>query len=99
MRQIGIELLSGASNLLHSMPEIKPKELYTTKETQDFLKVSSSTMKRLIKNGIIKAHRVGGAWRIWGDDILLLVSPKLEKKVYGIYKKVRDKTRETIEKW
>lgn len=81
------------------MTEIHSKELYTTKETQDFLKVSSSTMKRMIKNGIIKAHRVGGAWRIWGDDILLLVSPKLEKKVYEAYAKVRDKTRETIEKW
>jgi len=81
------------------MTEIKPKELYTTKETQDFLKVSSSTMKRMIKNGIISAHRVGGTWRIWGDDILLLVSPKLEKKVYEAYTKVRDKTRKKIEEW
>ena len=56
-------------------------------------------MKRMIKNGIIEAHRVGGVWRIWGDDILLLVSPKLEKKVYGVYKNIRDKTKEAIEKW
>lgn len=81
------------------MGEINPREIYTTKETQDFLKVSSSTMKRMIKNGIINVHRVGGMWRIWGDDILLLVSPKLEKKVYWKYKKLRDKTKETIEKW
>jgi len=81
------------------MPEIKPRELYTTKETQDFLKVSSSTMKRMIKNGIIKAHRVGGTWRIWGDDILMLVSPKLEEKIYWKYKKIKDKTKEAIERW
>ena len=81
------------------MPEINRKELYTTRETQDFLKVSSSTMKRMIKNGIIKAHRVGGTWRIWGDDILILVSPKLEKKVYEAYTKVRDKTRKKLEEW
>ena len=81
------------------MPEINRKELYTTRETQDFLKVSSSTMKRMIKNGIIKAYRVGGTYRIWGDDILLLVSPKLEKKVYEAYTKVRDKTKEKIEEW
>jgi len=87
------------AHLNFTMAEIKPKELYTTKETQDFLKVSSSTMKRMIKNGIINAHRVGGTWRIWGDDILLLVSPKLEKKVYEAYTKVRDKTREKIEEW
>jgi len=81
------------------MPEIKPKEIYTTKEAQDFLKVSSSTIKRMLKRGIIKAYKVGGVYRIWGDDILNLVSPKLEKKVYKVYKKVREKTRKTIERW
>jgi len=81
------------------MAEIKQNELYTTKEAQDFLKISSSTMKRMIKSGIIKAHRVGGTWRIWGDDILLLVSPEFEKKVYETYVKVREKTREKIEPW
>jgi len=81
------------------MSEIKPKEIYTTKEAQDFLKVSSSTMKRLLKRGIIKAYRVGGTYRIWGDEILNLVSPKLGEKVYKVYSKVKDKTRKTIEKW
>ena len=81
------------------MSEIKPKEIYTTKEAQDFLKVSSSTFKRLLKRGIIKAYKVGGTYRIWGDEILNLVSPKLEKKVYKVYSKVKDKTRKTIEKW
>ena len=81
------------------MSEIKPKEIYTTKEAQDFLKVSSSTMKRLLKRGIIKAYRVGGTYRIWGDEILNLVSPKLGEKVYKAYSKVKDKTRKTIEKW
>jgi len=81
------------------MVEIKPKEVYTTKEAQDFLKVSSSTMKRLLKGGIIKAYKVGGTYRIWGSEILQLVSPKLESKVYKVYDKVREKTRKTIEKW
>jgi len=81
------------------MSEINPKEVYTTKETQDFLKVSSSTVKRMLKRGIIKAYKVGGTYRIWGSEILELVSPKLEEKVYKVYKKVRDKTEKTIEKW
>ncbi len=81
------------------MPEIKPKEVYTTKEAQDFLKISESTIKRLLKRGMIKAYKVGGTYRIWGSEILQLVSPKLESKVYKIYEKVRDKTRKTIEKW
>jgi excisionase family DNA binding protein len=81
------------------MTEINPKEIYTTKETQDFLKISDSTIKRMLKRGIIKAYKVGGTYRIWGDEILRLVSPEAERKVYNAYKKVRDKAKEAIEKW
>ena len=81
------------------MPEIKPNEIYTTEEAQDFLKVSNSTIKRFLKKGIIKAYKVGGRYRIWGSEILRLVSPEVESKVYRVYKKVKDKTKETIEKW
>jgi len=84
---------------IQGMSEIKPKEIYTTKEAQDFLKVSSSTIKRLLKRGIIKAYKVGGTYRIWGDEILNLVSPKVEKKVYRAYKKIKNKTKRTISKW
>lgn len=78
---------------------INPKEVYTTKEAQDFLKVSQSTIKRLLKRGIIKAYKVGGTYRIWGSELLQLVSPKLESKVYKVYTKAREKTRKAIEKW
>ena len=79
--------------------EIRPEKIYTPKEARDFLKVSESTMKRMLKNGIIKAYKVSGQYRIWGSEILLLVSPKLESGVYKVYKKIREKTRDTIEKW
>jgi len=78
---------------------INPKEVYTTKEAQNFLKVSSSTFKRLLKRGVIKAYKVGGVYRIWGDEILKLVSPKTGERIYKVYAKLKDKTRETIEKW
>jgi len=81
------------------MLEIKPKEIYTTKETQDFLKISESTIKRLLKKGIIKAYKVGGRYRIWGSEILRLVSPEIESKVYKVYKRFKEKTKKTIEKW
>lgn len=81
------------------MPEIKPNEIYTTEEARDFLKISDSTIKRFLKKGIIKAYKVGGRYRIWGSEILKLVSPELESKVYKVYKKVKDKTRRTIENW
>lgn len=81
------------------MPEIKPREVYTTKEVQDFLKISDSTMKRMIKNGIITAYKVGGVYRIWGDEILKHLSPKTAERVYNIYHRIKEKTKKTIEKW
>ena len=81
------------------MPEIKPNQIYTTEETRDFLKVSESTIKRFLKKGIIRAYKVGGQYRIWGDEILRLISPEVESKAYKVYSKIRDKTKKTIEKW
>ncbi len=81
------------------MPEIKPNEVYTTEEAQSFLKISNSTIKRLLRKGLLRAYKVGGQYRIWGSEILRLVSPEVESKVYKVYKKVKDKTRKTIDKW
>lgn len=81
------------------MSEINPNEIYTTEEARDFLKISESTIKRMLKRGLIKAYKVGGQHRIWGSEILSLVSPRVEEKVYKVYKKVKDKTKRTIEEW
>jgi hypothetical protein len=42
---------------------------------------------------------VGGQYRIWGSEILRLISPEVESKVYKVYDRARSKTRRTIEKW
>ena len=81
------------------MPQINPNEIYTTEEARSFLKVSESTIKRMLKSGILEAYKVGGQYRIWGSEILILVSPEVEKKVYKAYRKLRDKTEETIKDW
>lgn len=81
------------------MNEIEPEKIYTSKETRDFLKISESTMKRMLKNGIIKAYKVSGQYRIWGHEILKLVSPELDKSVFKMYKNLRSKTKEIIKKW
>ena len=79
--------------------EIKPNIVYTTEETRDFLKVSESTIKRLLKRGAIKAYKVGGQYRILGVEILRVVSPHAENDVYYTYKKFKDKAKKIIEKW
>ena len=79
--------------------EIKSNEVYTTKEVQDYLRVSKSTVKRLLKRGVIKANKVGGQYRVLGREVLNLISPKAEEKASDIYQKIKERTKKTIEKW
>lgn len=69
--------------------EIKADEVYTPKETQNLLKVSPSTMTRLIKKGLIRAAKVGKQYRIMGRDILRVLSPEFEDTVGKLYNKGR----------
>ena len=78
---------------------IKENSVYTTKEVQDYLKVSKSTMKRLLKKGILRANKVGNQYRVLGREILSLISPQAEKKASDIYQKIKHKTKETIQGW
>jgi len=79
--------------------EIKPGKIYTPKETRDFLKVSESTMKRMIRDGIIRAYKVSGQYRIWGIEILKLTSPSFRFQLYRFYMKIRNKIRQIIKGW
>jgi len=79
--------------------EIKANAVYTTNETQAILKVSNSTMKRMLKNGLIKANKVGGQYRILGKEILRLVSPEVEKKAIKSYLNIKQKVVNKINKW
>ena len=79
--------------------EIKPNAVYTTNETQKLLKISNSTIKRMLKNGLIKANKVGGQYRILGKEILRLVSPEAEKQVVRSYLELKNKVVNKINKW
>ena len=81
------------------MSEINPKEVYTTSETQDLLKISSSTMKRLLKRGLIKANKIGGQYRITGKELLRLVSPQIERRAVGAYQKLKKGIKNKIKSW
>jgi excisionase family DNA binding protein len=81
------------------MSEIKPNEVYTTEETQDLLKVSNSTVKRMLKSGLLRANKVGKQYRILGHELLRLVSPDVENKAVDAYQKIKSKTREKVKGW
>lgn len=78
---------------------IDPDKIYTTEEAQDYLRVSNSTIKRLLKNGILRANKVGGRYKILGSELVRLVSPKIEKKARKLYFDLKEKTQDVIKKW
>lgn len=81
------------------MEEIKPNGIYTTKETREILKVSDSTIKRLLKKGVLRAAKIGHQYRILGREILRLVAPGAEKPASRLYQRLKKKTKEIINNW
>ena len=81
------------------MSEIKANEVYTTEETQKLLKVSNSTIKRMLKSGLLRANKIGKQYRILGHEILHLVSPQIENKAVEVYQKIKFTAREKTEDW
>lgn len=79
--------------------EIKPNAVYTTGEAQELLKISNSTIKRMLKNGLLRANKVGKNYRILGIEILRLVSPGSEKKAIKSYLEVKDRVINKIKDW
>ena len=69
--------------------QINENEVYTHEETQEILKLSSSTVTRMIKKGLIRAAKVGKQYRIMGKELLRVLSPKLEDQVGKAYNKAR----------
>lgn len=70
--------------------KIEEDQLYTPKEVQAYLKVSSSTMTRMIKKGLILAARVGKQYRIRGAEILIFLMPQIASKVRYKYRRARE---------
>jgi len=63
-------------------------EVYTPQEVINALKISDSTFRRLIRNGVLKAAKIGGQYRILGKHVLQLLNPTLPVKVKNVYKKI-----------
>ncbi len=77
--------------------EIEPNTVYTTREVMKFLKISNSTIKRMLKKGLIRANKVGGQYRIMGKEILRLISPTVEKRAVDTYQRVKKNVIKTLD--
>ncbi len=79
--------------------EIQENAVYTTEEARNLLKVSDSTIKRLLKRGLLRANKVGGQYRILGKEILRIISPELEQEAEKTYLKAKKRIVDVINKW
>jgi len=79
--------------------EIKENGVYTTAETQELLKISPSTVKRMLKKGLIRANKIGGQYRILGKELLRILSPELEIQAGRKYMAIKRKIIKTINPW
>ena len=68
---------------------IQENVIYTPKESREYLKISPSTMTRMLKSGLIRAAKIGKQYRIPGKELLRLISPGLEDKAGKAYNKAR----------
>jgi excisionase family DNA binding protein len=78
---------------------IQETAVYTPNEVQQLLKISSSTFKRLIKNGLIRANKVGGQYRVLGSELMRVVSPAAEEGARKVYRKVKKTAIDVTKDW
>lgn len=83
----------------HNLQEIQENAVYTTEEARQLLRVSDSTIKRLLKRGLLRANKVGGQYRILGKEILRVISPELEQEAEKTYLKAKKRVVDVINKW
>lgn len=79
-------------------PSIDKNAVYTPEETRAILKISTSTLTRMIKAGLIRTARVGKQYRIMGKELLRILSPKIEDEVGKVYNKARNWVHEDDDK-
>ena len=88
------------SNGENNLVAIRHTAVYTPLEAQQLLKISSSTFKRLVKRGLIRANNIGGQYRILGRDLLLLFSPaEVEVGAQKVYQTARNRTVMVTHDW
>ena len=59
------------------MPVIQDDVLLTFKEAMSYLRVSRSTLYRLMWSGQLTGHKVGSTWRFYRDDLRACVGSEV----------------------
>ena len=66
------------------VPRSSPEPiLLTFKEAMNFLRVSRSTIYRLMWSGQLRGHKVGSTWRFYETDLLAAVATPMTAETDG----------------
>lgn len=79
------------------MMVVDENRIYTPQETISILKISDSTFRRLIRKGVLRAAKIGGQYRVLGQEILSLFNPKVQAKAISAYKKMKNGVKQKLE--
>jgi putative resolvase len=58
---------------------IREDQVYRPAEIAEALRVSTVTLTRAIRDGKLKAFRVGGQWRILGEEVVRYIDQETKK--------------------
>ncbi len=53
-----------------------PPRIATMREAAEFLRLSDTSIRRLVKAGRLKPFKIGGSTRYWVHDLEALAAPK-----------------------
>ena len=59
---------------------IRDDQIYRPAEVAQALRVSTVTLTRAIRSGKLKAFRVGGQWRILGEEVIRYIEHETNKR-------------------
>ena len=63
---------------------VQEPALVTFKEAMEFLRVSRSTLYRLMWSGQLRGYKVGSAWRFYHQDLLdAVATPAMQRRSDG----------------
>jgi excisionase family DNA binding protein len=65
--------IAGKKKRYQPSPLTEDDQLLTFKEAMSYLRVSRSTLYRLMESGQLSGYKVGGLWRFYRKDLLAYI--------------------------
>jgi excisionase family DNA binding protein len=72
------------NNMVVQMVPVQDDVLLTFKEAMNYLRVSRSTLYRLMWSGQLTGHKVGSTWRFYREDLRACVGREISASTLAV---------------